>query len=41
MFITGDYQENTLAYACDPIKNCTADLAVVDCAHRDYHGSRR
>ena len=32
---TGDYQENTLAYACDPIKNCTADLAVVDCAHRD------
>lgn len=32
---TGDYQEHPLAYACDPVKNCTADLAVVDCAHRD------
>ena len=32
---TGDYQEEPLAYACDPIKNCAADLAVVDCAHRN------
>lgn len=42
---TGDYQEEPLAYACDPIKDQSADLAVVDCAHRntmeDANGLRK
>jgi Cft2 family RNA processing exonuclease len=33
IFFSGDYTENTLAYACDPIRNQTADLAVLDCAY--------
>ena len=33
IFFSGDYTENTLVYACDPIRNQTADLAVLDCAY--------
>ena len=34
LLFTGDYQENTLVYACDPIRNSHAKLALIDCAHR-------
>ncbi len=32
-FFSGDYQENTILYACDRAEGLEADLAVVDCAH--------
>lgn len=32
-FFSGDYQANTLLYACDSVKNMQADIAIVDCAH--------
>lgn len=32
-FFSGDYQEDTLAYACDPVRGCQAQFSVVDCAH--------
>lgn len=32
-FFSGDYQEDTLAYACDAAKGMKAELAIVDCAH--------
>ena len=34
IFFSGDYQENTLVYACDPVRESRAKLALVDCAHR-------
>lgn len=33
IFFSGDYTEDTLVYACDPIRNRRADLAVLDCAY--------
>lgn len=33
VLFSGDYTEDTLVYACDPIRNQTADLAVLDCAY--------
>ena len=33
VFFSGDYQEDTLAYACDPVRGCRAQFGVVDCAH--------
>ena len=33
VFFSGDYTENTLVYACDPIRGQKADLAVLDCAY--------
>ena len=33
ILFSGDYTENTRAYACDPIRGQTADLAVLDCAY--------
>ena len=33
IFFSGDYTEDTLVYACDPIRNRQADLAVLDCAY--------
>lgn len=33
IFFSGDYTENTLVYACDPIRRQSADLAVLDCAY--------
>lgn len=35
IFFSGDYQEDTLVYACDPIRDSRAKLALVDCAHRN------
>ena len=32
-FFSGDYQEDTLAYACDAARGKKAELAIVDCAH--------
>lgn len=32
-FFSGDYQEAPLFYACDPVRNREAELAVIDCAH--------
>ena len=32
-FFSGDYQEDTLAYACDAARGMKAELAIVDCAH--------
>lgn len=34
LLFTGDYQEDTLVYACDPIRDSHAKLALIDCAHR-------
>lgn len=34
-FFSGDYQENTLAYACDDVSGFSAGLAVIDCAHNE------
>ena len=33
VFFSGDYTEDTQVYACDPIRNQHADLAVLDCAY--------
>lgn len=33
VFFSGDYTEDTQVYACDFIRNLTADLAVLDCAY--------
>ena len=33
IFFSGDYTEDTLVYACDPIRGMKADLAVLDCAY--------
>jgi len=33
IFFSGDYTEDTLIYACDPIRNQQASLAVLDCAY--------
>ncbi len=33
LFFSGDYTENTQIYACDPIREQRADLAVLDCAY--------
>lgn len=35
LFFSGDYQEDTLYYAVDPVRDLRAQLAVVDCAHAD------
>lgn len=32
---SGDYQEDTLVYVCDPIRDSHAKLAFIDCAHRE------
>ncbi|MBO4982332.1 MAG: MBL fold metallo-hydrolase [Lachnospiraceae bacterium] len=32
-FFSGDYQADTLLYACDRVQGMQADIAVVDCAH--------
>lgn len=34
IFFSGDYQEDTLVYMCDPIRESHAKLAIIDCAHR-------
>lgn len=34
-FFSGDYQEDPLFYACDPVRNREAQLAVIDCAHHN------
>ena len=33
VFFSGDYTEDTQVYACDPIRDQYADLAVLDCAY--------
>lgn len=33
IFLSGDYTDDTLVYAFDPIMGMTADLAVLDCAY--------
>lgn len=33
IFFSGDYTEDTQVYACDPIRNQYANLAVLDCAY--------
>ena len=33
VFFSGDYTEDTQVYACDPIREQYADLAVLDCAY--------
>lgn len=33
VLFSGDYTEDTRVYACDPIRNQQADLAVLDCAY--------
>ena len=33
VFFSGDYTEQTLVYACDPIRGQRAGLAVLDCAY--------
>lgn len=33
LFFSGDYTEDTQIYACDPIREQSADLAVLDCAY--------
>ena len=33
VFFSGDYTEDTQVYACDPIRNQHAGLAVLDCAY--------
>ena len=33
ILFSGDYTEDTQVYACDPIRNRQADLAVLDCAY--------
>lgn len=35
ILFSGDYQEDTLVYWCDPIRNVHAKLALIDCAHRE------
>ena len=32
-FFSGDYQEDALLYACDPVRGQKAELAVIDCAN--------
>ena len=32
-FFSGDYTEDTQVYACDPIRDQQADLAILDCAY--------
>ena len=32
-FFSGDYQEDTVFYLCDPVRNREAQLAIIDCAH--------
>jgi len=33
ILFSGDYTEDTQVYACDPIRNQSADVAVLDCAY--------
>lgn len=33
LFFSGDYTEDTQVYVCDPIRDQSADLAVLDCAY--------
>ena len=33
ILFTGDYEEQSCAYVCDPIRDRTADIAVIDCAY--------
>ena len=33
ILFSGDYTENTLLYNCEPIREISADLAVLDCAY--------
>ena len=35
MLFSGDYQEDTLVYRCDPIRARRAKIALIDCAHRE------
>ena len=32
-FFSGDYQEDTVFYLCDPVRNREVQLAIIDCAH--------
>lgn len=33
LLFSGDYTENSLMYQCDPIRDRSADIAVIDCAY--------
>lgn len=33
LLFSGDYIENTLVYKCDPIRNQSSEVAVIDCAY--------
>ena len=33
LLFTGDYEEQSIAYTCDAIRDMDADLAVIDCAY--------
>ena len=35
ILFSGDYQEDTLVYRCDPIFSRHAKIALIDCAHRN------
>ena len=35
ILFSGDYQEDTLVYRCDPIRARQAKIALIDCAHRE------
>ena len=35
ILFSGDYQEDTLVYRCDPIRDRQAKIALIDCAHRE------
>ncbi len=35
ILFSGDYQEDTLVYCCDPIQERRAKIALLDCAHRE------
>ena len=35
ILFSGDYQEDTLVYRCDPIRRRKAKIALIDCAHRE------
>lgn len=40
-FFSGDYQEDSLFYACDAVKDQEAELAVIDCAHNHINSPAR
>lgn len=40
ILFSGDYSEQSLVYQCDPIRNVTADIGVIDCAY-GRHGHDR